>query len=46
MESGQELAALIPDAHLVTLDSKNHLLTGAEPAWAVFRNEVAAFLRP
>ncbi|WP_407664188.1 alpha/beta fold hydrolase [Mycolicibacterium murale] len=46
MESGQELAALIPDAHLVMLDSKNHLLTGAEPAWAVFRNEVAAFLRP
>jgi pimeloyl-ACP methyl ester carboxylesterase/DNA-binding winged helix-turn-helix (wHTH) protein len=44
MESGQELAALIPDAHLVALDSKNHLLTGAEPAWAVFRSEVAAFL--
>lgn len=46
MESGQELAALIPDAHLVALDSKNHLLTGDEPAWAVFRSEVAAFLAP
>ncbi len=46
MKAGQELAELIPDAHLVALDSKNHLLTGAEPAWAVFRSEVAAFLRP
>ena len=45
MHSGEELAALIPDARLVALDSKNHLLTAAEPAWAVFRDEVTAFLR-
>lgn len=44
MQSGQELAALIPDARLVALDSKNHLLTGNEPAWRVFCDEVTAFL--
>lgn len=44
MQSGQELAALIADSRLVALDSKNHLLTGPEPAWAVFRDEISAFL--
>jgi len=44
MRSGQELAALIPDARLVALDSKNHLLTAAEPAWQVFLDEVRRFL--
>jgi len=44
MESAQELAALIPDARLVALDSKNHLLVGDEPAWPVFCTEVLAFL--
>ncbi len=44
MQSGQELAALIPDSRLVALDSKNHLLTADEPAWPVFCDEVAAFL--
>jgi pimeloyl-ACP methyl ester carboxylesterase/DNA-binding winged helix-turn-helix (wHTH) protein len=44
MRSGEELAALIPDARVVALDSNNHLLTATEPAWAVFRDEVAAFL--
>jgi pimeloyl-ACP methyl ester carboxylesterase len=41
---GEELAALIPDAQLVTLQSNNHLLTGTEPAWPVFCAEVGAFL--
>ena len=41
---GDELAALIPDARLVALDSNNHLLTENEPAWQVFRDEIAAFL--
>jgi hypothetical protein len=45
MQAGQELAGLIPESRLVALDSKNHLLTGEEPAWRVFRDEVAAFLR-
>ncbi len=44
MGAGQELAALIPDSQLVALDSKNHLLTADEPAWQVFRDEVATFL--
>jgi pimeloyl-ACP methyl ester carboxylesterase/DNA-binding winged helix-turn-helix (wHTH) protein len=44
MQAGQELAGLIPNSHLVALDSKNHLLTGDEPAWQVFRDELSAFL--
>jgi pimeloyl-ACP methyl ester carboxylesterase len=45
LRCGEELAALIPDSRLVALSSKNHLLTADEPAWQVFRSEVAAFLR-
>jgi pimeloyl-ACP methyl ester carboxylesterase/DNA-binding winged helix-turn-helix (wHTH) protein len=41
---GEELATLIPDAQLVTLDSRNHLLTPAEPAWSEFCATVHAFL--
>ncbi len=44
MRYGEELAALIPDSRLVALHSNNHLLTGTEPAWQVFRDEVNAFL--
>jgi pimeloyl-ACP methyl ester carboxylesterase/DNA-binding winged helix-turn-helix (wHTH) protein len=44
MQAGQDLAGLIPDSHLVALDSKNHLLTANEPAWQVFREELSAFL--
>ena len=38
------LASRIPDARLVMLDSRNHILLADEPAWPVFRDEVAAFL--
>lgn len=41
---GEELAALIPNAHLVALGSNNHLLTATEPAWQVFCEELEAFL--
>ncbi|WP_436698625.1 alpha/beta fold hydrolase [Nocardioides sp. BYT-33-1] len=41
---GPRLAAAIPDARLVMLDSRNHVLLADEPAWPVFRAEVAAFL--
>lgn len=41
---GQRLAADIPDARLVMLDSRNHVLLADEPAWQVFRGEVARFL--
>ncbi|MEU4245455.1 alpha/beta fold hydrolase [Actinoplanes sp. NPDC026619] len=39
-----ELAALIPDSRLVMLDSRNHLLTATEPAWAEFLSHIDAFL--
>jgi pimeloyl-ACP methyl ester carboxylesterase len=44
LRAAEELAALIPDSRLVALDSNNHLLTAAEPAWGVFLNEVERFL--
>jgi pimeloyl-ACP methyl ester carboxylesterase/DNA-binding winged helix-turn-helix (wHTH) protein len=39
-----ELAALIPDSRLVLLESRNHLFTAAEPAWAEFLSHIEAFL--
>lgn len=44
MRFGEELAGLIPDSRLVALASNNHLLTGHEPAWRMFCDEVQAFL--
>ena len=44
MRFGEELAALIPDAQLVALNSNDHLLAASEPAWQVFRDELDAFL--
>lgn len=41
---GRTLAAGIPRAKFVPLDSANHILLGDEPAWAVFLREVADFL--
>ena len=43
-DAGPALAAEIPDARLVMLDSRNHVLLADEPAWPVFRDEVAAFI--
>ena len=43
-ETGRQLAALIPGARFVPLDSRNHVLLEAEPAWAQFLDEVRAFL--
>jgi pimeloyl-ACP methyl ester carboxylesterase len=43
-EWGPRLAAAIPDAHLVMLESRNHVLLADEPAWSVFREELASFL--
>ncbi|MFV2022427.1 alpha/beta fold hydrolase [Micromonospora sp. LOL_023] len=40
----RELASLINDSQLVLLDSPNHLLTGAEPAWAELVRHVDDFL--
>ncbi len=43
-EIGRQLAALIPGARFVPLNSRNHVLLEAEPAWAQFVDEVRAFL--
>jgi pimeloyl-ACP methyl ester carboxylesterase/DNA-binding CsgD family transcriptional regulator len=44
VDEGRLLAALIPDARLVLLESANHLLLSDEPAWSRFLSEVRAFL--
>lgn len=43
-EEGRLLAALIPDARLVPLDSRNHVLLAGERAWDRFLAETRAFL--
>jgi pimeloyl-ACP methyl ester carboxylesterase len=44
-EEGRILAAEIPGARFVPLPSGNHLLLGEEPAWKIFREDLAGFLR-
>jgi len=43
-EEGRSLAALIPNARFVPLQSRNAFLLEQEPAWNVFKTEVQAFL--
>lgn len=43
-EEGRLLAALIPNARFVPLDSPNHILLEDEPAWTRFLAELHAFL--
>ncbi|WP_439617762.1 alpha/beta fold hydrolase [Shinella sp.] len=43
-DQGCKLAAAIPGARFVPLESKNHVLLPEEPAWPVFLSELAAFL--
>jgi pimeloyl-ACP methyl ester carboxylesterase len=45
-ESGRRLAAGIPGARLVALESENHVLLESEPAFARFLEEMRAFLQP
>ena len=40
VEEGRLLAALIPDARLVLLESANHILLADEPAWSYFLSEL------
>lgn len=40
----QELAALIPGSTLTLLDSRNHILTGDDPAWPLFLDALDRFL--
>ena len=44
VEEGRLLASSIRGAEFVELDSQNHVLLEQEPAWARFRDAVAAFL--
>lgn len=43
-EEGRRLAALVPGAELVPLDSRNHLLVEDEPAWPRFLEALDRFL--
>jgi pimeloyl-ACP methyl ester carboxylesterase/DNA-binding CsgD family transcriptional regulator len=45
-KKGRYLAATIPGARFVTLESNNHIVLGDEVAWPVFVREVEAFLAP
>jgi DNA-binding winged helix-turn-helix (wHTH) protein/pimeloyl-ACP methyl ester carboxylesterase len=44
LEQGRMLAASIPNARFVTLESENHVLLPGEPAWDKFLEEADAFL--
>lgn len=44
--AGRRLAADIPGAQLVTLESDNHILLEDEPGWAVMRAALRDFLHP
>ena len=41
---GRRLAAVIPGAEFVTLDSENHILVADEPAWPAFLDHVDRFV--
>jgi len=43
-DEGRSLAALIPGARFVPLDSRNQLLIESEPAWEQFAGELEGFL--
>jgi DNA-binding NarL/FixJ family response regulator len=43
-EEGCKLAAAIPGARFVPLESSNHVLLPHEPAWAVFHTELERFI--
>jgi pimeloyl-ACP methyl ester carboxylesterase/DNA-binding winged helix-turn-helix (wHTH) protein len=43
-DQGRLLAALVPGARFVSLESRNHILLEEEPAWERFRLEVGRFL--
>lgn len=44
VSAGRELAALIPGAEFIELDSRNHILLEGEPAWERFCAVVGEFL--
>ena len=44
LDYGRELAAGIPNARMVTLESQSHIIPGDEPAWQVCMDEITQFL--
>jgi pimeloyl-ACP methyl ester carboxylesterase/DNA-binding SARP family transcriptional activator len=44
LDQGRDLAMSIRGARFVTLESRNHILLGHEPAWAVAMAEIERFL--
>jgi len=44
-EEGRRMARMIPRAHFIALEGRNHLILEDVPAWPRFRDEVDAFLR-
>jgi pimeloyl-ACP methyl ester carboxylesterase len=44
-DEGRRLAAGIPGARFVALESRNHVVLEDEPAWNRLRDEIAAFLK-
>ena len=43
-DDGRKVAALVPDARFVPLESRNHILLNTEPAWEQFVHEIDEFL--
>jgi DNA-binding NarL/FixJ family response regulator len=43
-DDGRAVAALVPDAHFVPLESRNHILLENKPAWSHFSSEFEQFL--
>ena len=43
-DEGRKVAALVPNAQFVPLESRNHILLGTEPAWKQFVSELDKFL--
>ncbi|WP_026549616.1 alpha/beta fold hydrolase [Arthrobacter sp. Br18] len=46
LESGYQVAALVPGADFLLLDSNNHILLAHEPAWGLFLSSIDNFLDP
>jgi pimeloyl-ACP methyl ester carboxylesterase/DNA-binding CsgD family transcriptional regulator len=46
VSEGRLLASAIPGAEFVELDSRNHILLEAEPAWRRFQDAVLDWMRP
>jgi len=44
LAAGREVATLIPDARLLTLDSSSHIIVPGDPAWSRLKEAITDFL--